>query len=349
MYTNQIANIVQRLIASGMPTETAQVIAEFGNCSAPLDHRAPVTVDATPPAAPDRDVEEITPANLSDWYYTARFSNWESNVVNNIVEGGLTVMINGTLYVDHIVGPGGEVISPGDTVTVQVVSDVRIAQVSTDWKLQKKTRNIKVVYADVESEWTDVYTFEAQNFVVENVTWDASGNKKIQQSRVPDVFVIKKGEAVTSDVLTASLLQNVVRGSDYDFTTEDTFVNSITSNVYVLDAGADGTVTVFDTESCITDANNNVNQSLSGAGAISAATDFLTLDTTSAGFPATLPAHADATKQLLAESTGTAGNLATIAADGADTISGQPSIAMADGETWMFWKGATEWRAKKID
>lgn len=284
-----------------MPTEQASVIAEFGNCSGPLDHRAPITVDSTPDGAPTKNIEAITPTNLGDYYYTARFSNWNSHVVNNTIEGGYTVIVDGTLYADYIVGQDGEPIDTSQIVTVEVISDIQYNTSSHKW--QKKVRNIKVLESDAESDWIDVHQ--------------------------------------------AELLATVVRESTYDEDVSDTFVNRITSDVWVLETGAQSTDNVFDTEACFTETSDVV-QSMSGAGNINVTTDVAAIDTTAGEFTVNMPVFADATKPFMAEATGTGGNLATVAAQGADTVRGLPSIAMTDGEVWMFWKGATEWRAKKL-
>lgn len=213
MYTNQVSNFVQRLLSAGMPEAQAQIIAEFGNCSGPLDHRAPVSISNTPSqnrgslggAAP-WDVDTITAGGTAP-YSTLRVSNWDSQLSDDrdTVTGGLTQIINGGLYVDFIVGPpGGEPIDTSQIVTVTVLSNIRYDTASHKW--QKKTRDIKVLESSAESDWIDVHT--------------------------------------------AELLAKVVREATYDVDVTDTFVNHHTENVYVLEAGDTGTDNVFDTEPC---------------------------------------------------------------------------------------------------
>lgn len=210
---------------------------------------------STPDGAPDQFGDTITNQTVEDYFATARFSNWNSRVVINegdtIVEGGYTVIINGTLYVDYIVGPNGTSCDCGLITEKTFLTDVRIFQDGSDWKLQKKTQRVKVLEAADESDWTDVYTFQTCSQVVQTVTWDdATSTKKIIQTVIPDVVVVRLGTPSTETVLTASNLTTVVTDSDYDGAAADTFRNSYRQDVYVLAYGAAGSDDVFVTEEC---------------------------------------------------------------------------------------------------
>jgi len=298
MFTNQISSILQRLAAAGMPTEQQAALAEFGNCSGPLDHRAEVAIDKTPTGAPTRAIEGINNVNTNDWFSTLQVSNWNSRVEGDNVVGGLTVQINGTLYADYIIGPDG----PIDTDTgieVEVITDVRYD--TATHAFQKKTRLVKAPVASTESAWTPFHS--------------------------------------------AALLDTVVRSSNYNVDVTDTFVNRHTENVYALEAGSQGTDDVFDTEEC---APGSGVQVLTGAGTIADDTDVVEMDTTAGGFDGTLPAFASGVRPVHVLGTGTVGNLGNIAAAGVDTINGVPAISVADNELWLFFKGSTEWKAKKL-
>lgn len=187
MFTNQIANIVQRLLAAGMPTEEAQVIAEFGNCSGPLDHRAPVTIDKTP-NAPSKIAESLTPTNLGDYYSTLRVSNWDSRVTVNegdtIVEGGYTQIINGTLYVDYIVGPNGTYVNMSEVTTEDVFVDMEI---NADGDLEITRKRITVLKSEPLSNL--IVSGETVG-LVEDVDWTAP---ELRERKYSGMKVLKAG------------------------------------------------------------------------------------------------------------------------------------------------------------
>jgi hypothetical protein len=303
MFTNQVSSLVQKLIAAGMPTEQANVVAELGNCAGPLDHRAPVAIDSTPSqkrqspdGAPDWGIEGITPTNAP--YATFQVSNWDSTLNGDTVEGGLTMIVNGGLYADFIIGPDGSGSTIG-AITVEVVSDIRYD--STTHSFQMKTRDVLAPADSVESDWLNVHA--------------------------------------------ATLLARVVRGATYNVDVTDTFVNQHTEDVYVLEAGEESTDEVFDTEQC----NQGTGiQVLDGAGDISADSDVVEMDTTSAGFAGTLPAYASSISEKLVLGTGTTGNDGSVVVSGGGTINGGTSISVADNELWMFYIGGSEWKAKKL-
>lgn len=302
MFTNQVSSIVQKLIAAGMPTAQAQILAELGNCSGPLDHRAPATIDSTPSqkrqslgGAPDWEVGAITNSNAP--YATLQVSNWDSTLNNNIVEGGLTMIVNGGLYADFIIGRDGSL--PSGTIEVEAITDVQYD--TATHAFQYKTRTVLAPADSVESDWTPFHP--------------------------------------------AELLATVVRASTYNVDATDAFVNRHTEDVYVLEAGVESTNEVFDTEEC----NQGTGvQVLTGAGAISADSDVVEMNTTGGAFDGTLPAHSTSVRPKHILGTGTAGNNGTILPAGADTINGATEISIADNELWMFFVGATEWKAKRL-
>lgn len=111
MFTGIIGNLIQRLTSAGMPDAQAQILGQLGNCTQPLDHRGQVTIDKSPTNAPSRPAATITTSNVGDHYSTLRVSNWNSTLNTATspptVSGGLTQIIDGGLYVDFIIGPGG--------------------------------------------------------------------------------------------------------------------------------------------------------------------------------------------------------------------------------------------------
>lgn len=228
----------------------------LGNCSAALKHRGTMTLEANPLIdPPTHELTVINNQNVEDFYSTQRVSNWEStyNTTTNSVEGGFAGIFNGVVYIDNVVtnqiinNNSSTVIDLDDVVEIEVVRDVRLADVAGTWKLQKRTQTVAVLKAYALSAWTDVHSFAKCDFLVENVTWDTAGNKKIQQVRVPDVVVVSKGAAATSDVLTATVMARVLEDTTY---ANPNFTETYRQNVYVFAVGASGADTVFTTEAC---------------------------------------------------------------------------------------------------
>lgn len=208
MFTNQISSIVQKLMAAGMPTEQANVFAELGNCSGPLDHRAPVTIDSTPSqkrqspdGAPSVIADTITAQNVTNHYWTERVSNWDSRVVETggqtIVEGGYTQIINGTLYVDYIVGPEGTYVSMANVVEQEVLTG---ASIDSEGNLVFTRKTVKVLdsvaLADLTLTGTNVT-------LVEDVDWAAPDLNQRKRTSIKVLHAGTQGDYENVDTAVA--------------------------------------------------------------------------------------------------------------------------------------------------
>lgn len=93
MFTKQIGTLIQRLIGSGMDSQQADQFSMLGNCTAPLHHAGPISVDYEWPTNADPD------------NHAALTLNTQGTALN--IPMGDARIAGGTLYVDYIAENGG--------------------------------------------------------------------------------------------------------------------------------------------------------------------------------------------------------------------------------------------------
>lgn len=174
MFTLQSSQFSGQLVDAGFTPQQANLLLSIlGNCAAELQHRGNMSLEADPRINPATfnwtTGDSITNENVSQYYSTLRVSNYNStyNTTNNTVEGGLTVIINGGLYVDYIIGPNGSQLPTGEVTTETVITDIEIDS-NGDLELTKKTIT---VLKSVDAGTSLVTTASAD--LVTDVDWTA--------------------------------------------------------------------------------------------------------------------------------------------------------------------------------
>ena len=132
MFTQQIANVIHRLKAAGMPTTLADIFGVLGNCTAPLEHRAPIRIEHSPEDAPNVDITEIDSSNLDDHHATLIVANHNSQVneAGTQVEGAHGLIVVGVTNIQDLILNGKLVMGdtvvnpPVDTTTSNVLTGV---------------------------------------------------------------------------------------------------------------------------------------------------------------------------------------------------------------------------------
>lgn len=240
------------------------------DCSAartvsPLSNISAAKCDFTEVTASIRAARQIptvgglTKDNVGNFYAQFRALNWEGSYdcETKRVIGGFGAIFKGPVYMDQIIGPDGSCINPSTVAgTIDNFVNVRrsggsriIENEDGDYVLQDHMFTDTVVAEVTDHGWETRYTFPRIDALVEEITWDLNGNRKIQQTRKSDISVIAGGSSTTSDVIAATRVSQFLKHINY-YTDTHQLTQAYATEIYVFDVGPSNVSIVDQAEPC---------------------------------------------------------------------------------------------------